>query len=717
MASAVGAPSKLITAPINVLALREDARSEFESILAELPGKVCLAVDPALLAPLKLVVTDGSRWLRDRNVDDVVELTTPVLTTQCDTVLYLVRPTLPTMQRIAAQVKAFERKGQRKHLHVAFVPRRTFICEQVLKEEGVYADIETREFNLDIFPLDDDVLTLGLDTTFRDCTVAGDTTSLFFVTRALLKLQSVYGLIPNVKAKGKLAKGVVDMLLRLQREEDGILDGTGASNSGGGGGGRGKGGGGGGGGGGAGARGEDIDGAIFYVGPKGVSQGAGAAAAGAAGIAPPGASSSSSSASSAPSSSSAPAMPIKSEIDTLILLDRAVDLVTPLATPLTMEALLHEFLGIDHAMVQVDAALVNDAAADDGLGGKPGGDAAATPDKKTKALPPGTKLTLHLNSNDKLYTEIRDLNISTAGPHLTSRAKELQGFRDQIKRSRELEVTQIHQFVKAIPTLQQDLKSLRVLVELATLMQEKTNDAAFVARWQLERGLLEEEGIKDVADFLTAQIAKRAPLVSVLRLLSLDSVIEGGLKGKQLEAVKRDIVSMYGFPALVTLDNLERAGLLAARDGGLGSVFGGGSSSSWTALRKGLGLLTDDARVDNPSDIHFVTSGYAPLSIRLVQAAVTTGWSREPAAEALRHLPGPTIQFTQVRRGGAGGGADGGAGGDDGAGGAGAAGGDAGSGRKVVLVCFVGGVTYIEISSLRFLAEKCECVGVLACST
>lgn len=36
-------------------------------------------------------------------------------------------------------------------------------------------------------------------------------------------------------------------------------------------------------------------------------------------------------------------------------------------------------------------------------------------------------------------------------------------------------------------------------------------------------------------------------------------------------------------------------------------------------------LLTDDARVDAPTDIHFVTSGYAPLSVRIVQAAVTTG--------------------------------------------------------------------------------------------
>jgi hypothetical protein len=62
-------------------------------------------------------------------------------------------------------------------------------------------------------------------------------------------------------------------------------------------------------------------------------------------------------------------------------------------------------------------------------------------------------------------------------------------------------------------------------------------------------------------------------------------------------------------------------------------------------------------------------------------------------------LPGPTSTIRQVRhdsedRGSANIGADGG----DGT--------SSGSLRKVVLVVFVGGVTYIEISSLRFLSEK-----------
>jgi len=684
MAAASGSPSKLSSSPLNISALRETSRSEFEALLKTLPGgQICLVVDPKLIVPLKLIITEGSKYLREHNVEIIVELATRNLTTECSSVLYLTRPSLENMKLIAAQSKNFEDRRMRKHLHVAFVSRRTFICEQLLKEEGVFSDLTTSEFSLDIFPLDDDVLTMGLESCYKDCIVSGDQSSLFYVTRALMKIQAVYGHIPNIRTKGRLAKAVLDMLLRLQREEDSSSSGGSSietapqvtSTKGG--------------------SGESVQ--TVYIGAK--SKASDSLSNNVSDGGPIGAGIGS-------SSSSAPNV---SEIDTMIILDRSVDMFTPLVTPLTMEALLHEFLGIDNAMVKVDASLLVDNP-DDAVAVS-GKEKSANAQKSGPApLPPGSKLTLHLNSNDKLYSEIRDMNISVAGPHLTVRARELQGFRDQIKKSRDLEVSDIHKFVKAIPTLQQDLKSLRVLVELTSLMQKETNEPKFMSRWQLERSLLEEEGQKDAYEAISALISKRQPFLSVLRIICLCSAVEGGLRSKQLEAFRREIISTYGFESLFTLDNLERAGLLTSRDGGGSSITGGlgfgaltGSSSTWSSIRKLLQLTSDEAQGEGaPTDIHFVTSGYAPLSIRLVQSAISTGWGREPCSDALRQLPGPTIAIRQVRHD------------SDAAdrGGIANNNGDigdvssSGSTRKVVLVVFVGGVTYIEISSLRFLSEK-----------
>ena len=42
---------------------------------------------------------------------------------------------------------------------------------------------------------------LQLDYSFRDCYVNGDHTTLYFIARSIMKLQSLYGLIPSIKAE------------------------------------------------------------------------------------------------------------------------------------------------------------------------------------------------------------------------------------------------------------------------------------------------------------------------------------------------------------------------------------------------------------------------------------------------------------------------------------------------------------------------------------
>lgn len=144
-------------------------------------------------------------------------------------------------------------------------------------------------------------------------------------------------------------------------------------------------------------------------------------------------------------------------------------------------------------------------------------------------------------------------------------------------------------------------------------------------------------------------------LVGVLRLLCLTSVVGlggvgGGIKAKNLEFVKREIVQTYGYEYLSLLLALQKVGLLtkagqtpAVVGGGLGgalsSVVGGGSSATagaggdevrgnaaeggnggFASVRKSLRLINDEVDERAPADISYVYSGYAPLSVRLVQA-------------------------------------------------------------------------------------------------
>src|SRR5579859_993392 len=70
----------------------------------------------------------------------------------------------------------------------------------------------------------------------------------------------------------------------------------------------------------------------------------------------------------------------------------------------------------------------------------------------------------------------------------------------------------------------------------------------------------------------------------------------------------------YGYEHLTTFDSLERAGLFLPKATSL--------KSNYSSLQKALKLIVDDVDEQKPDDIAYVYSGYAPLSIRLVQCII-----------------------------------------------------------------------------------------------
>jgi hypothetical protein len=143
-------------------------------------------------------------------------------------------------------------------------------------------------------------------------------------------------------------------------------------------------------------------------------------------------------------------------------------------------------------------------------------------------------------------------------------------------------------------------------------------------------------------------IAQGAEMQIVLRLLCLASLTAGGVKAKNLESIKRETLQVrpiplsrqrsahihlpqaYGYEYLPLLLSLAVPSLGVLLPNPLPP-----STSSTTAvkypftqLRKSLRLLIDDnpdALDEVENDISFVYSGYAPISIRLVQCIAQKG--------------------------------------------------------------------------------------------
>ena len=179
-------------------------------------------------------------------------------------------------------------------------------------------------------------------------------------------------------------------------------------------------------------------------------------------------------------------------------------------------------------------------------------------------------------------------------------------------------------------------------------------------------------------------IGCKQPLTKVLRLVCLQCIANNGFKAKLFDYYRREIINAYGFEHLLTLNNLEQVGMM--------KISG---PKSYATIRKSLGLVVDDVHEQNPNDIAYVYSGYAPLSIRLAQfLSRQSSW--HGLEEVLKQLPGPTVEEIQyvppalLKK--SPGGQSGNAGGD--------------GPSKVTLVYFLGGCTQSEISALRFLAQQ-----------
>ncbi|XP_043702644.1 vacuolar protein-sorting-associated protein 33 homolog isoform X1 [Telopea speciosissima] len=560
----------LDNAPLNLTSLREQSQKELLNILKNFRGKKCLVLDPKLAGSLSLVVPTSV--LKEQGVE-LRHLSTEPVQTECTRIIYLVRSHLSFMKLISSHIQHDISKGLQREYSVYFAPRRTVACEKILEEENVHHLLSIGEYPLYVIPLDEDVLSFELDLASKEFQVDGDASTLWHIAKAIHKLEFSFGLIPNVRAKGRASVRVADLLSHMQGEEPVNSSDMGAA-----------------------------------------------------------------------------------EINTLILLDREVDMVTPMCSQLTYEGLLDEFLRINNGSVELDASIMG-------------------------VQQEGKKVKVPLNSSDKLFKETRDLNFEVVVQVLRQKATSMkQDYTEMTTTSQT--VSELKDFVKKLNSLPEMTRHINLAQHLSTF----TSKPSFLGQLDIEHTIVEGQSYDICFEYIEELIHKQEPIINVLRLLVLFSITNSGLPKKNYDYFRRELLHSYGFEHMATLNNLEKAGLFKKQD----------TKTNWPTIKRALQLIVDDTDTANPNDIAYVFSGYAPLSIRLIQHAVRSGW--RPIEEILKLLPGPHLES---KRGGYSsssidaipstlGNVDKVAHGQ----------------RSLVLVVFIGGVTFAEISALRFLSSQ-----------
>ena len=118
-------------------------------------------------------------------------------------------------------ISSEEGSRQRKEFHIFFVPRKSLLCEKKLQNRGVFGNFTLiEEFPCDLFPFDNDLVSMELSNAYREFYLENDPTCLYQVARALQNIQRLYGKISRVTGRGPAASKVWDLMQRLSREEE-----------------------------------------------------------------------------------------------------------------------------------------------------------------------------------------------------------------------------------------------------------------------------------------------------------------------------------------------------------------------------------------------------------------------------------------------------------------------------------------------------------------
>ncbi|XP_026191366.1 uncharacterized protein LOC34621417 [Cyclospora cayetanensis] len=515
---------------------------------------------------------------------------------------------------------------------------------------------------LRLFPVEKDLLSLEIPNFFRAFHGQGDPTLCKQVADTVVSLQEELQqgvLIPNLRCIGSAAKSVADFLIRRRREQQqqrlqleeaslgvaaagtglpadlvppvhSVLDVT------------------------------DLEGppTAQANGPQGAP---GAIGAPALGMGPP------------RGPPGRPVMPHKA--DMLVVFDRRADLVTPLCTTFTYEGLLDSMLGMDGSGIEVPKHLLQQQQQQQQqqhhLGSKASASEASFSsggvERDLVMIEPARRQRVSL-VGDSLYAALKNLHQSEVGGALHRVASDIQ----QTYREKESlrTIADISSFMPKFKAKQQEHSSLSLHVKLASFVSAVAKHPAYHHRLCIEDQILQGGGTGPSGTFGACSVemfealidesaateaaaasgccsAAAATLDDVYRLMCLASVINGGLKAKYLEPLLRSVVQQHGLPELRRIAALHKVGLLReqqAQRSGKAAASGMGLQR-WKLIKDKCRLMVEEDQAAR--DIAYACSGYAPLSIRLLQLLHESplGWRAIP--DILNSLWGPAMEIRQ----------------------------------------------------------------------
>ena len=461
-----------------------------------------------------------------------------------------------------------EEKEIKKEFHIIFIPKIVNECSKFLKESNYNDFYHIYNLNMDIFPLDYDLMSLENDSAFYDLYIEENLNIISVLVRAIVKYENIFGKIKYKYYLGNLAKKLNDLLLKE----------------------------------------EEISPSIDKANDPGTFS--------------------------------------------CFIFDRESDMITPLCSTFVYEGLLDEFFGISLNSMKVHIDI---------LGKKP--------NDKIKS----DEIRLDLSKNDKFYTRIKDYNYNKIKFFLNNKLKEHNKLLEESK-VKSTSLSQIQENILKIKLLKEERPSLVNqinLIDYITKLKKLPKEQLFLF---YEQTLLLGESSSTIFESIEDEIAQKGDLYKIIRILCIYSLINGGIKNKIFDQLRRDILNIYGFQEIFFLNNLEKMKMLKSYDS---------SNLFYYDINKKLKLIDDSVDLNNPNDAAYSFSGYCPILVRLIEKAISKGWNsiKDVLKKLSTDFEYPNDEQEILNN-------------------------NDNKEKKYILLVFIGGITYGELASIRYLNNK-----------
>ena len=354
----------------------------------------------------------------------------------------------------------------------------------------------------------------------------------------------------------------------------------------------------------------------------------------------------------------------KDEILGMVVFDRSVDFLTLMTTNYTCEGLIDENIGINLGRIKIKS---NTLMA--GLNPK------SNAKKNEKEVNKDIAYSLTSEKNN-FFCTISCMRHFDALKYI----REIRNYYQQVlskdKTGNSIFNSEGEKNLKEISyfltNLKDNLLQVENIINYVVEVLFETEHRRYIGK---EQPLLSGGFPEDLHDYYDEFLYGKKDLDTLIKLMIIESLTQNGVQGYQ--KLKREILNTFGFQKIFLFRDLEVLGWLKEKQSSLKNLKNI-TDFSYSQIYEKFELLNENYSPEVINDCSYVLNGYCPLSLKIIEKAVKGQWNT--IIENLKKIPGATsypenesVISNPVND------------------------------KNIILIAFVGGVTYTEIEAIRLL--------------